>query len=553
MKKTRIGGKKNKTNTAKIGALFIVSAMALAGVGAGYAAWFDTITITGTVSTGSVEWEVIDYSGTYVWKIWDPDYAGPLSPDYGTEIYVTGDPDYNPTQYGATTGFKRVAYAEAMLGTGDYDVEVVFVDLFPCIDFIADIEILYTGTVPGKINDISFEVPVGYEWINELILSGDIYATARCNGEVVELGYQLHEGDIIHIELHVHIPQDNDLMFLSGSFTASFEVIQWNEYVPPAPPLPPVYNLNKNTYYDSIQDAVDDASTGNIILVSAVELTETGQIVIDKDLTIKGAGVGNTIIKKNEDTGNTGSGDGRGWFLVPAGKTLTLQDVTLDGVGNQICIGVLSYGTVTIKDCEIKNIGWTPSSYYGRGVCIYGGTSNLVSGTTFSNILRIGVFTFGAGVSSTIDGCTYNGKGAGDWLDYGFEAGGGAGITVENSMVSGCTGVATVDGSTSAGILVTTYFAAGTTADITYSTFTGNTDGIAIGYDAADTSTVVANYNNIYGNTAYGLSSTAPTVDAENNWWGHSSGPTHSGNPGGSGDAVSDYVDYDPWAAAAYP
>jgi len=37
------------------------------------------------------------------------------------------------------------------------------------------------------------------------------------------------------------------------------------------------------------------------------------------------------------------------------------------------------------------------------------------------------------------------------------------------------------------------------------------------------------------------------TVHAENNWWGDASGPTHAGNPGGSGDTVSDNVDYDPW------
>ena len=39
----------------------------------------------------------------------------------------------------------------------------------------------------------------------------------------------------------------------------------------------------------------------------------------------------------------------------------------------------------------------------------------------------------------------------------------------------------------------------------------------------------------------------AKTVDAENNWWGNASGPTHTSNPGGSGDAVSNNVDFDPW------
>lgn len=36
-------------------------------------------------------------------------------------------------------------------------------------------------------------------------------------------------------------------------------------------------------------------------------------------------------------------------------------------------------------------------------------------------------------------------------------------------------------------------------------------------------------------------------INAENNWWGSNTGPTHSGNPGGKGFATTDAVDYDPW------
>ena len=41
--------------------------------------------------------------------------------------------------------------------------------------------------------------------------------------------------------------------------------------------------------------------------------------------------------------------------------------------------------------------------------------------------------------------------------------------------------------------------------------------------------------------------SQAFTIDAENCWWGDCTGPTHSGNPGGVGEVVSDAVDYDPF------
>jgi parallel beta-helix repeat protein len=56
--------------------------------------------------------------------------------------------------------------------------------------------------------------------------------------------------------------------------------------------------------------------------------------------------------------------------------------------------------------------------------------------------------------------------------------------------------------------------------------------------------------NNIQGNSGWGLynSDSMITLMAENNWWGDATGPYHwSLNPGGLGDAVTDYVDFDPW------
>lgn len=37
------------------------------------------------------------------------------------------------------------------------------------------------------------------------------------------------------------------------------------------------------------------------------------------------------------------------------------------------------------------------------------------------------------------------------------------------------------------------------------------------------------------------------TINAENCWWGNNTGPTHSGNPGGTGMAVTNLVDYSPY------
>lgn len=63
-------------------------------------------------------------------------------------------------------------------------------------------------------------------------------------------------------------------------------------------------------------------------------------------------------------------------------------------------------------------------------------------------------------------------------------------------------------------------------------------------------------YNNLYDNTDYAVLNNDSTlvIDAQNNWWGHESGPFDpSGNPDGQGDRVSQWVDYSPWLGALVP
>jgi len=98
-------------------------------------------------------------------------------------------------------------------------------------------------------------------------------------------------------------------------------------------------------------------------------------------------------------------------------------------------------------------------------------------------------------------------------------------------------------------------FGPGTSATITGNTISGSNIGIVVGYkrsngltyaDLVDSSEVVAHYNNLAGND-WGLKSIVPPVDATLNWWGDATGPTHTDNIGGTGDSVSDNVDYNPW------
>jgi len=70
-----------------------------------------------------------------------------------------------------------------------------------------------------------------------------------------------------------------------------------------------------------------------------------------------------------------------------------------------------------------------------------------------------------------------------------------------------------------------------------------------IGFDSSSnlSGDILINQNKIYNN-AHGIyNGLSYVVNALNNWWGHASGPEHATNPDGTGDKVSDYVNFNPW------
>ena len=92
----------------------------------------------------------------------------------------------------------------------------------------------------------------------------------------------------------------------------------------------------------------------------------------------------------------------------------------------------------------------------------------------------------------------------------------------------------------------------------------GNTiTDCSYGVWATDLAYPILNYNNITSNLSQGIynATSSVNINAENNWWGNSSGPLDDSddrstgglyNPEGQGDRVSNYVDYDPWLDQPY-
>ena len=81
-------------------------------------------------------------------------------------------------------------------------------------------------------------------------------------------------------------------------------------------------------------------------------------------------------------------------------------------------------------------------------------------------------------------------------------------------------------------------------------TITGNhISGNRYGIYSAGTSNPSINKNILTGNTIYGLynANSNVTINAVLNYWGSDTGPVHLANPDGTGDKVSDRVDFNPW------
>ena len=302
-----------------------------------------------------------------------------------------------------------------------------------------------------------------------------------------------------------------------------------------------ILNVDSGFTFPTIQAAIDAASAGDTLEVQAAVHSE-GQVLVDRDLTLRGA-TGVEIVEMAVDTGS--AGDDRAWFLVDTAVDLVVEDLIFDGDGRLVHQAFRHRGTGRFERSQFRDIQFNPDgpNFAGTAIVAFGGNVEVVE-CTFSDIGRVGVFFFGAGVTAGLaESNVFTGKGDGSFLDYGIEVGGGATATLRDNLVTDCRGEAP-DGSTSGAVLATTFFAAGTTATVENNTFVDNTSGmLAGGPGGADTTVFAAAFNRIASN-AFGLTTTAPGTVAENNWWGCNDGP---GGVGCDGLAGPEAPDTDPW------
>jgi parallel beta-helix repeat protein len=136
----------------------------------------------------------------------------------------------------------------------------------------------------------------------------------------------------------------------------------------------PVHNLTQNTFYLTIQSAVNAANPNDIIECS--EWLYSEKVTINKSLTLQGVDEANCIID------GTGLGNGSGITLTNGTTKVTIQGFTIrnhSGTGPNSFAGIYATGgnnQLTVEDCTIhSNVG-------GSGVYANGPISNV----TFDNL-----------------------------------------------------------------------------------------------------------------------------------------------------------------------
>ena len=201
-----------------------------------------------------------------------------------------------------------------------------------------------------------------------------------------------------------------------------------------------------NATYTSIQAAVNDAAKGDRIEVCAASFSE--QVVIDKSLTLAGAGQGQTRIVAPSPL--TGSQDIV--TITGGGVSVDLGGFTISGPGpTNDCSGLLSGVFVrdgaeaAIHDDTFTAIRNNPLDGCQKGVGIRVGREALsTSGTatitdnTFSDYQKGGIVVDGAGSSATITHNTITGAGTTDAVaQNGIQISRNADATVSENTISG--------------------------------------------------------------------------------------------------------------------
>ena len=304
---------------------------------------------------------------------------------------------------------------------------------------------------------------------------------------------------------------------------------------------PRTYHVNPSGAPGAIQEAIDEANPGDTIAVH--EGTYYENVVVNKPLTITSASL--PII----DGGAAGN-----CFTISANNVVINGFEIRNGYS-----GIIGETDGSTFSNNIIHDNLNIPGYSGMGICLWGDNdNNIIIGNIIYNNDRQGIFIGYSDTSKISTGniITYNTiynnglyryPNGPDASAYGIQL-----WTADNNVIK-YNEIYDHDD----------WFPYGGTFDfaqgiylcdsnnnlVAYNNLHNNNYAVGLWHPSRPVVTNYINYNDIWDNTGYGVRTFdgPPAVDARFNWWGHASGPTHSSNPGGTGDRISDNVDYSPW------
>jgi len=262
--------------------------------------------------------------------------------------------------------------------------------------------------------------------------------------------------------------------------------------------------------YPTINAALNASESGDTIVVAAgeydafvVEGKANISIISTEGATVTTANLVSVDVEPIEDA----------WVMagVKDSENINIEGINFDGtdiIDEEVVVGIAYVdSTGSIADLAVENI--------------------------FGADLAAGVVIIGDMGTSAVD------------LSVAIVENSMAGVAIWNAEVNlnGCTVT-----ETDAGIVIGWPLAGfdPSTVNIQGSTIADNDEA---GIWVCDNSIVEAHFNNIVGNTDYGVRNDGgEMVDAIYNWWGDATGP--SGLGPGDGDAVSSNVNFEPWLGA---
>ncbi|MBE3137082.1 MAG: hypothetical protein IMZ43_06805 [Thermoplasmata archaeon] len=171
----------------RIGALFIISAFILAGVGGSYAMWTETITMNGIINTGNL--------------------------DIAWSIYQLGDSEASG---------KDFSHVEAALSTDGNTLTVTVVNGYQCIDYWLVFDIHNTGTIAAHFPN-GFDITYGTDFKPQWITSLGPY-----DGYTPIKQLQLHPNDFWYGMINIHL-DNTALQNAQYTFTVTVQGVQYNE------------------------------------------------------------------------------------------------------------------------------------------------------------------------------------------------------------------------------------------------------------------------------------------------------------------------------------